>query len=104
MSMIVSSRADTWNTRYINNFYKNIIFVQQVIEQPMAYNFKIVNHTRIWFRFGSPKVTVKKEVWAYTNLSFVADCGGLLGLFIGFNFLMIWDLIVIVYHKIKTSF
>ena len=74
-----------------------------MMEPPTAYNYKKVNTTRIWLRFGTPKVTIKKEVWAYTNLSFVADCGGLLGLFIGFNFLMIWDLIVIIYQKIKTS-
>ena len=80
----------------------HIIFVQKIIEPPTKYGFKKVNSTRVWLRFGSTKVTVKKEVWAYTNLAFVADCGGLLGLFIGFNFLMIWDLIVIVYPKIKT--
>ena len=104
MSMIVSSHAIIWNTRYTNNFYKNIIFVQQVIEPPIAYGFKKTNFTRIWLRFGSRKVTVKKEVWAYTNLSFVADCGGVLGLFIGFNFMMIWDWIVIIFKKIKAYF
>ena len=82
---------------------ENIIFEQKIIEPPTTYGFKKVNSTRVWLRFGSTKVTVKKEVWAYTNLAFVADCGGLLGLFIGFNFMMIWDLIVIVYQTIKTS-
>ena len=76
----------------------------KIIETPTAYNFKIVNSTRIWLRFGSPKVTVQKEVLAYTYMSFVADCGGLLGLFVGFNFLMIWDLLVILNHKIKAYF
>ena len=80
------------------------MFVFKIIEPPTSYGFKKVNSTRLWLRFGTPKVTVKKEVLTYTHLSFVADCGGLLGLFIGFNFLMIWDLIVIVYQKIKTSF
>ena len=53
--------------------------------------------------FASPKVTVKKEEWSYSNLDFVADCGGLLGLFIGFNFVMIWDLIFIIYQRIKIK-
>jgi len=32
---------------------------------------------------------------AYPALSLVADVGGELGLFIGFNFLMVWDWIVL---------
>ena len=83
---------------------KNIIFVHKIIELPTAYNFKSVNSTRIWLRFGSPKVTVQSEVPAYSYMSFVADCGGLLGLFVGFNFLMIWDFFVILYKKIKAYF
>ena len=43
----------------------------------------------------------EKEEWSYSNLDFVADCGGLLGLFIGFNFVMIWDLFVIIYQRMK---
>ena len=38
-----------------------------------------------------PVVTVYREQEAYPILSFVADIGGILGLFIGFNFLMVWD-------------
>ena len=53
--------------------------------------------------FASPKVTVKKEEWSYSKLDFIADCGGLLGLFIGFNFVMIWDLIFIIYQRIKIK-
>ena len=55
----------------------------------------------IWVKFASRKITVQKEEWSYSNLDFVADCGGLLGLFIGFNFVMIWDLIVIIYQGMK---
>ena len=39
-------------------------------------------------------VQVLTEKEAYPFLSFVADVGGILGLFIGFNFLMIWSIIV----------
>ena len=70
----------------------------------MAYQVRKSNSTKIWLTFGSPKVTIEKEVWSYSTLSFVADCGGLLGLFIGFNFVMIWDLIVIVFQKIESTF
>ena len=40
------------------------------------------------------KVRVLTEKEAYPILSFVADVGGILGLFIGFNFLMVWGVIV----------
>ena len=73
-------------------------------EATEAYKVRKSKFTRIKFWFGSPKVTVEKEVWSYSTRTFVAECGGLLGLFIGFNFVMIWDLIVIVYQKIKSTF
>ena len=60
--------------------------------------------TYLWITFSSTKLTVKKEIESYSKLDFVADCGGLLGLFIGFNFVMFWDLIVLIYQKIKTIF
>ena len=41
--------------------------------------------------FTSTTIEVLKEQEAYSFLSLVADCGGVLGLFIGINFLMIWD-------------
>ena len=54
--------------------------------------------------FSFPAViTNDKEFEAYSFGSFVADCGGLLGLFIGFNFLMILDFIVMIFKKIKSS-
>ena len=42
-------------------------------------------------KFDSPNVLTETEDLAYSESSLVADCGGVLGLFIGFNFLMIWD-------------
>ena len=37
---------------------------------------------------------IHTEEKAYPLLSLVADVGGVLGLFIGFNFLMVWNWIV----------
>ena len=45
--------------------------------------------------FASPTIEVLKEAEAYPFLSLVADCGGVLGLFIGFNFMIIWDWVII---------
>ena len=49
--------------------------------------------------FQSSTVEVLKEEEAYSLVSFVADMGGVLGLFVGFNFLMIWDFAVILGNK-----
>ena len=63
------------------------------------------NTTRLKIMFDSPYVLTEKEEEAYSIGSIVADCGGALGLFIGFNFLMVWDWIVWgikkIFHKIE---
>ena len=55
--------------------------------------------------FQNNVVEVQMEELAYPLLSLVADVGGVLGLFIGFNFLMIWDWIIWgikkIFHKIE---
>ena len=47
------------------------------------------------FNFITTEVVTKKEVWAYPMLSFVAEFGGALGLFLGVSFLSLWDLLEI---------
>ena len=46
----------------------------------------------MYILFASKSVQVLKEEEAFSFGSLVADCGGVLGLFIGFNFMMVWDL------------
>ena len=41
--------------------------------------------------FTSNIVEIQREKEAFSFISLVADIGGVLGLFIGFNFLMVWD-------------
>ena len=41
--------------------------------------------------FATRNILVRKEVEAFPLDSLVADCGGILGLFLGFNFLMVWE-------------
>ena len=50
-------------------------------------------------RYVSRSVQVLREEEAFSFQSLVADCGGVLGLFIGFNFLMIWDWIMWIIDK-----
>ena len=51
--------------------------------------------------FSSVEVLTEEE--SYPLLSLVADVGGVLGLFIGFNFLMVWDWIVMGLQKLCTK-
>ena len=53
--------------------------------------------------FSSKLIEVLKEEEAYSFMSLVADVGGVLGLFIGFNFLMFWDWIVWGIQRLKTT-
>ena len=50
--------------------------------------------------YSSKKVIIEKEESAYSLTSFVAECGGLLGMFVGFNFLLVWDLFVETYQRL----
>ena len=59
------------------------------------------NFTRVTFIFGSEKVLVQREQLAFPFQSLVADCGGILGLFVGFNFLMLWDLVLCLLDRIS---
>ena len=49
--------------------------------------------------FASDTVIVQREVEAFSFQSLVADCGGVLGLFIGFNFLTVWDWILLLLNS-----
>ena len=53
--------------------------------------------------FTSDTVQVQREEEAFSFGSLVADIGGVLGLFIGFNFLMAWDLMMKALRKVHCS-
>ena len=71
-------------------------------EKALVGAFSVITNLRM--ELFEALVEVEREEAAYSALTLVADCGGLLGLFIGFNFLMIWDLVVIVGIKIAQYF
>ena len=60
--------------------------------------------TSLVVMFGSSQVEERTEEKAFKLSDLVADCGGILGLFLGFNFLMVFDLILIIFSKIKPFF
>ena len=52
-------------------------------------------------RWLNKELTLETEELAYDILTFVANFGGTLGLFLGFSFFMLWDLILQVIEKCK---
>ena len=54
--------------------------------------------------FATSSVQVLREEEAFSFGDLVADCGGVLGLFVGFNFLMVWDWLVLFVGKLTKSF
>ena len=59
--------------------------------------------TNIQLLFASNRMRVEREERAHTLSSLVSDCGGGLGLFIGFNFLMVWDWILMFWKILKQK-
>ena len=49
------------------------------------------------------QITTLSEDWVYPELSFIAEFGGALGLFVGFSFYMIWDVMEWMVGKCLTS-
>ena len=49
------------------------------------------NSLELVVAYAGNSIEVQREEEAYSLLSLVADVGGVLGLFIGFNFIMLWD-------------
>ena len=71
----------------------------QLVGDPFVVN--IPNMTMVQIIFDSGSVLTETEELAYSLSSLVADCGGVLGLFIGFNFLMIWDFLCYAFQKLR---
>ena len=66
----------------------------------LEFEHQFTNTTVFWPYFTTHSVEVFKEEEAFSFDSLIADIGGVLGLFIGFNFLMVWDWIVLCMQKI----
>ena len=52
---------------------------------------------------ASKTLTRKNEVYMYPIESFVSEFGGALGLFLGFSFLMIWDIVKVIMMSERTK-
>ena len=54
-----------------------------------------INQTIIFLMMANPDVLEKHEELIYPFVSFVAEFGGSLGLFLGFSFMTIYDLMLL---------
>ena len=63
------------------------------------------NGAKLFAVFSTQNALVRREVLAFPTDSLVADCGGVLGLFLGFNFLMVWEWVlrgfILLFKKFK---
>ena len=63
--------------------------------EPLYFFRTDLNHTVVSLRFAGHTILTEQEEWSYSFGSLVADLGGLLGLFVGFNFMQLWDLVLL---------
>ena len=78
-----------------------LFFRTQVTEDPTV--APIINRTWLKIAFSSNSIHIQKEEEAFSFGSMVADCGGVLGLFIGFNFMMVWEWLVVLKSILKVK-
>ena len=62
----------------------------------------VANESNIRIYYEGKTLTVEAEEQAYSFDSLVSDLGGVLGLFLGFNFLMLWELLKCLQIKWKS--
>ena len=58
----------------------------------------------LFLTYGSTDTTVRKEFYILNFVTFVSNSGGSFGLFVGFSFFMMWDIVgdvVMVIMKVK---
>ena len=85
-------------------FFYYICPFSQTVEDPLSRPLPENASSTLLPMFTSRTVQILKEVEAFPFPSLVADCGGVLGLFIGFNFLMVVEWIVWCTQIILTKF
>ena len=85
------------NTCKYGKISQLMFYKLQFVGEPIQVNKP--NVTELQILFDSPSILIEKEELAYSSLTLVSDVGGVLGLFIGFNFLMIFDWIVLPFKQ-----
>ena len=57
----------------------------------------------LFLRMAKSKISFKKELWVYDEISLVSEIGGALGLFVGFSFLSLADLVTFIYDVYRKN-
>ena len=60
------------------------------------------NASVVAFSYSNTKILIKEEVWLYPNISFIAEVGGALGLFLGFSFLGLSESIMSLFEILRN--
>ena len=60
------------------------------------------NETQLLLKNTSPYLLIETEALVYTVESLVAEFGGTLGLFLGFSFMTLWDVVEFVVDVFPT--
>ena len=63
-----------------------------------------LSFTVMKIKWLNKEISLETEMPVYDGLTFVANFGGTLGLFDGFSFFMLWDLILPVFERCKQIF
>ena len=79
------SLASSTGCQFPCKYKKFDIVDAQIKDQPGDFLFT---------RFASDDIEIETEVYVYDWISFIAECGGAMGLFVGFSFLMLFDVMV----------
>ena len=57
----------------------------------------------LFYTFATTDIRVETEAWAFSTISFIAELGGALSLFVGVSFLSLWDCAEFIVEKYKTK-
>ena len=53
--------------------------------------------------YSTTEVVVEEEQWVYPPVSFLAEFGGALGMFLGFSFMLVWDCFTVLFSRINNN-
>ena len=52
--------------------------------------------------YSTTEVVVEEEQWVYPPVSFLAEFGGALGMFLGVSFMLVWDCFTVLFRRINN--
>ena len=84
---------DTWEKHSVVNFTGCPPPCKYTQYQMKSFRKTVLDTPELILRLSESKVKMRTEKIIYPIESFVSEVGGAMGLFLGFSFIMIWDLV-----------